>query len=195
MAKLTNNPSELRKELRELHRASENLKPDTIEYRKVQQRIRVRQAKLDKRRQARNANPDNRPLSNPMLGAERTGTAMSIPGTLEIDHGRGVIYFHSSKTGQTVLRICQLPVPIPDDRGLDITHMFGADWDGTPQRRKEAVEPREMSPVLGFGEGSPKKFVSKARLFRSGGYDPDNPADALRTGKAEDAAGDEFDQA
>lgn len=32
-------------------------------------------------------------------------------GQLEIDHERGVIYFHSN-TGQTLLRICSLPHPI-----------------------------------------------------------------------------------
>lgn len=58
----------------------------------------------------------------------------TIPGRLEIDHERGVIYFHATlpaavhKYGTTVLRICQLPTPIPRDRALDITHMRGADW-------------------------------------------------------------------
>jgi len=55
-------------------------------------------------------------------------------GVLEIDHKRGVIYFHldptryTSMEGQTtLLRICNLPT-IPQDRALDITHMVGCDW-------------------------------------------------------------------
>ena len=62
-----------------------------------------------------------------------------INGQLEIDHERGVIYFHASdpkfvleNNVVTVLRICSLPKPIPEikDRMLDITHMHGADWKG-----------------------------------------------------------------
>jgi len=58
-----------------------------------------------------------------------------LHGILEIDHKRGVIYFHCDelekveKFGVTALRICQLPKPIPE-RALDITHMMGADWSG-----------------------------------------------------------------
>ncbi len=57
---------------------------------------------------------------------------MEIEGVLEIDRSRGVIYFHS-KEGRTVLRICNLPAPIPKDaikEGLDITHMFNCSWSG-----------------------------------------------------------------
>jgi hypothetical protein len=53
-----------------------------------------------------------------------------IKGILEIDAERGVIYFHSN-TGRTVLRICQLPKPIPVRKGveelLDITYI-GCSW-------------------------------------------------------------------
>ncbi len=65
---------------------------------------------------------------------------IKIEGSLEIDPDRGVIYFHS-KEGYTALRICQLPVPIPNPKWdprarigtptpqmLDITHMFGVSW-------------------------------------------------------------------
>ncbi len=59
-----------------------------------------------------------------------------IDGQLEIDHDRGVIYFHSN-LGHTVLRICNLPTPIPKDKvrrldlsGLDITHFKGTNWLG-----------------------------------------------------------------
>lgn len=60
---------------------------------------------------------------------------MTIAGELEIDAERGVIYFHVASQelveqfeAVTVLRICRLPAPIPIDRPLDITHMFGCDW-------------------------------------------------------------------
>jgi hypothetical protein len=51
-------------------------------------------------------------------------------GELEIDSERGVIYFNSN--GQTLLRICNLPRPIPflKDTMLDITHMHSASWKG-----------------------------------------------------------------
>lgn len=37
----------------------------------------------------------------------------SHKGVLEIDHERGVIYFHSETTGTSILRIQNLPTPIP----------------------------------------------------------------------------------
>jgi len=66
-------------------------------------------------------------------------STITIKGELEIDPDRGVIYFHNGSTGQTVLRICRLPKPIPDPTQeteysavhgvmLDITHMFGVSW-------------------------------------------------------------------
>lgn len=52
-----------------------------------------------------------------------------IQGELEIDHTRGVIYFHSK--GGTVLRICRLPKPIPQvGELLDITYLYGVSWEG-----------------------------------------------------------------
>ena len=64
-----------------------------------------------------------------------------IQGQLEIDHKRGVIYFHT-ELGNTLLRICQLP-EIPQaisrepvrDALLDITHMHGTNWS------KEDIKP------------------------------------------------------
>ncbi|HEV2174246.1 MAG TPA: hypothetical protein VGR71_11800 [Nitrospira sp.] len=48
---------------------------------------------------------------------------------LEIDHARGVIYVHDATTGETLLRICRLPKPIPLNVGLiDITHMTGVSY-------------------------------------------------------------------
>ena len=55
-------------------------------------------------------------------------------GQLEVDHERGVVYFHSDDelTGKlgivTLLRICQLPKPIPRDTALDITYGYGTNW-------------------------------------------------------------------
>ncbi len=66
----------------------------------------------------------------------------TIKGQLEIDHERGVIYFHISDLEAakeigaiTLLRICSLPVPIPKHGSLNITHMFGVSWRG--KQRKE----------------------------------------------------------
>lgn len=46
-------------------------------------------------------------------------------GTLEIDHERGVIYFHDNSNGSTLLRICRLGKIQEDVAHIDITHMFG----------------------------------------------------------------------
>ena len=55
-------------------------------------------------------------------------------GMLEVDHERGVIYFHLKdlpKINQyktvTLLRIGNLPKPIPDEP-MDIIHMHGCNW-------------------------------------------------------------------
>ena len=45
-----------------------------------------------------------------------------ISGQLEIDHDRGVIYFHSGTLGITLLRICRLPTPIPKGSMIDIAY-------------------------------------------------------------------------
>lgn len=48
-------------------------------------------------------------------------------GTLEIDHERGVIYFHTNDPevveqyrAQTILRIHGIETPIPNDRQIDL---------------------------------------------------------------------------
>lgn len=38
-----------------------------------------------------------------------------VVGELELDDARGVVYFHSSTTGRTLLRIQGLPHPLPPD--------------------------------------------------------------------------------
>jgi len=64
---------------------------------------------------------------------------IKIEGQLEIDSKRGVIYFHANDAGLaqhgwTVLRICRLPIPIPNPisgglvRMIDISHMFGTSY-------------------------------------------------------------------
>lgn len=62
-------------------------------------------------------------------------TTEKIRGELEIDHNRGVVYFHAATNRvterfgtATILRICRLPVPIPMDVALDITHMHGISY-------------------------------------------------------------------
>ena len=58
-----------------------------------------------------------------------------IEGQLEIDHQRGVIYFHAKKTGSTLLRICSLPKPIPQDRHLDVTARDAiCNWKNTEEQ-------------------------------------------------------------
>lgn len=52
-------------------------------------------------------------------------------GELEIDSSRGVIYFHDTKTGRTLLRICSLPKPVPeidDKTSIDITYGHGVSY-------------------------------------------------------------------
>ena len=68
-----------------------------------------------------------------MVGSEIM--TKTIDGQLEIDSDRGVIYFHASNPkivkkymGATIVRICQLPTPIPEGF-LDITHLYGANWE------------------------------------------------------------------
>lgn len=66
---------------------------------------------------------------------------IKINGQLEVDQGRGVIYFHSRNTGHTVLRVCSLPKPIPDplkpDVFLDITHMINCNWESKVDSQKK----------------------------------------------------------
>jgi hypothetical protein len=63
------------------------------------------------------------PTENP----RRAHMTFKITGQLEIDHYRGVIYFHADD-GYTALRICRLPRPIPKPAPnimLDITPTCG----------------------------------------------------------------------
>jgi hypothetical protein len=71
----------------------------------------------------------------------------TIKGELVIDHKRGVIYFHCDAFGMaqhrvmTALRICGLPVPIPElnERMLDIiAYEAQVDWHGTRRGIKGA---------------------------------------------------------
>lgn len=62
-------------------------------------------------------------------------TTTLINGQLEIDHDRGVIYFHTADFEAwetiTVLRICSLPTPVPK-KFIDITHMVGVNYNEKP---------------------------------------------------------------
>jgi hypothetical protein len=80
-----------------------------------------------------------------------------IEGQLEIDHERGVIYFHENATGITRLRICQLPRPVPSTDQLDVT-AIGAlcSWKGATTFRTGAylnpnmqvLSPDKIAPFL-----------------------------------------------
>lgn len=50
--------------------------------------------------------------------------SITIKGELEIDHVRGVVYFHDEK-GKTVLRICQLGKMKKDVKYIDVTLAIG----------------------------------------------------------------------
>lgn len=68
----------------------------------------------------------------PIRSRENHALSTQYDGILEIDHARGVIYFHCVHSGRTLLRICSLPKPIPPandpELQLDITHMHGTSW-------------------------------------------------------------------
>lgn len=58
-------------------------------------------------------------------------------GTLEVDNERGVVYFHLGsaelvqKLGAvTLLRVSQLPTPIPKGAVMDVTNIQGAYYKG-----------------------------------------------------------------
>ena len=72
-----------------------------------------------------------------------------IPGKLEIDANRGVVYFHNNE-GSTSLRICRLPKPIPTVESgkfaLDITHMVGCNWRGEVGIEMQEALPENPSP-------------------------------------------------
>ncbi len=61
-----------------------------------------------------------------------TYETICFDGQLEVDTVRGVIYFHSSHTGTTLLRICGLNLsPFPPVLGMiDVTHMKGCSITG-----------------------------------------------------------------
>lgn len=68
-------------------------------------------------------------------------TPTSIQGVLEIDHERGVIYFHAGEGSP--LRICHLPTPIPTptaDIPLDITFGVGVSWARTLKTQLKSKE-------------------------------------------------------
>ena len=56
-----------------------------------------------------------------------------IDGQLEIDHDRGVIYFHVNKEYAerhkviTLLRVCKIPAPIPKYQHIDLIIEYSKD--------------------------------------------------------------------
>lgn len=59
----------------------------------------------------------------------------SYKGILEVDHERGVIYFHCSEKkviqemgSITLLRICRLKTPIPENNLIDVTVGVGVNF-------------------------------------------------------------------
>lgn len=70
-------------------------------------------------------------------------------GQLEIDHARGVIYFTSRKTGQTLLRICRVGTIPTKVEFIDLTHMSGVSF--TPSEK--VLTMRSKAPrVVPFNE-------------------------------------------
>ena len=70
-------------------------------------------------------------------------------GHLEIDHNRGVVYFHSVN-GVTILRICNLPKPIPTWSVLACNPnraLAGASWS----TGRSDVSPGRSAPVSYVG--------------------------------------------
>ena len=73
--------------------------------------------------------------------SKETATRTVIDGQLEIDHLRGVIYFHCSDpaiaekwNGVTLLRVCGLPTPLPE-RAMDVSFRDSmCDWRGNESR-------------------------------------------------------------
>ena len=73
------------------------------------------------------------PRATPIVGDRREARIVSYPAVLEVDTRRGVIYVHSTEYGNTMLRICSLPTPVPDPNPagntlLDITFGYGVSW-------------------------------------------------------------------
>lgn len=76
----------------------------------------------------------------------------SYHAIMEIDSERGVIYIHSAVKGHTLLRICQLPSPIPDPgaygQGIDITHMKGCGWRDPASQTVVGASPKQLEQAM-----------------------------------------------
>jgi len=60
-----------------------------------------------------------------IVSGGQSNMTTKVQGQLEIDHNRGVIYFHNDR-GITVLRICRLGAIPQDAVHIDITHKVGS---------------------------------------------------------------------
>ena len=70
----------------------------------------------------------------------------TIEGELEIDHVRGVIYFHN-KLGYSTLRICNLPTPIP-----------------SPPKRVREFAKRDVKPLYQLDYDSGREEIERLRM-------------------------------
>ena len=62
---------------------------------------------------------------------------------LEIDRKRGVVYVYDATTGETLLRVCRLPLPMPENVGLiDVTNGIGSSYSP-----KAVIETGSAEPV------------------------------------------------
>lgn len=88
---------------------------------------------------------------------------------LEIDAERGVIYVHSVETGQTLLRICQLPTPIPDDGKnlLDLIWGVGVSWSDKKYKRqsKQVLTDKQIRQIW----SDSRKGVSQSEIAKKYG--------------------------
>jgi hypothetical protein len=72
-----------------------------------------------------------------------------IPGILEVDHDRGVIYFHRTDElgAPTLLRICSLRKPIPlETKLIDVVadSVFGSSYQSDPKFTDAFLVAREV---------------------------------------------------
>lgn len=86
-----------------------------------------------------------------------------IEAAVEIDYARGVVYIHDKRTGATILRVCNLPAPIPLNVSfIDVTNKVGSSYTA------EASLPEPTEECNGANDGSCSKH-------------PNIPQDLVRT--------------
>jgi hypothetical protein len=105
-----------------------------------------------------------------IMTSDQRGMIMNskYKGILEVDHERGVIYFHLDDQQDIerlfvipALRICRLPKPIPtlnDHKLLDITHMVGTSWQRKEEKKANPVDVQKRLLNLGWSLGTDGKW-------------------------------------